>query len=401
MAIHLLAPSLRHAIAFLAVILLSVALAACEGHADLADLNAQQLTAVMVPASPTNSYADNAAAAALGQRLFFDKHLSVDATIACASCHSPDHGFSDPRPFSVGVGGQLGGRHAMPVTTVAFQTFTLWDGRADSVWMQPLKAIENPKEMDLTRLELARLMHTSYRGEYEAIFGALPSLDQTPARGKPGMVDWDALPEPVRDDIDEVAANVGKALEAYERKLICADTHFDRWVRGEEALTAREQNGARSFVAHRCNTCHSGPAFSDGKFHNIGVPSSDPGRSVGRDQLLADIYNGAGLFSDDAVAGQLKLASAATETNTEGAFKTPSLRGAGQRTFFGHASHQETLRGFIADIYRGGRGRRDATIGSLDPLLQGVNVPGDELDDIVAFLHALDCPAAATEIVAP
>lgn len=382
-------------------LLLVVGLSACDGRADVMQLRSQELTAAMVPASPTNAHADDPAAAALGQRLFFDKRLSVDATIACASCHSPDHGFSDPRPFSVGVRGQTGGRHAMPITAVAFQPFALWDGRVDSVWAQPLQAIENPKEMDMTRLELARLISTAYSKEYEALFGKLPDLADTPERGKPGMVGWDALPETTREDVDRVGANVGKALEAYERQFICADTRFDRWTRGEESLNADEMNGAQAFVQHDCVRCHSGPAFSDGKFHNIGIPSTDLGRSVGRDELLANGFNGVGLFSDDVAAGQQKLSAVAAETGTEGAFRTASLRGVGQRTFFGHASHQETLRGFIDDVYRGGRGRRSATVGTLDPLLQGVNVPDDEVGDLVAFLRTLDCPQVASGLVVP
>jgi cytochrome c peroxidase len=188
---------------------------ACHREGDATELYVQALTATTLPASPTNAKADDPAAAALGQRLFFDKRLSVDGTIACVSCHDPAHGFSDRRAFSVGVRGQTGGRHAMPLTTVAFQSFLLWDGRADSVWAQPLKAIENPKEMDLTRVELARVVATRYGEDYEAVFGALPTLDALPARGKPGMKAWDTLPAAVREDIDEVAANVGKALEAY------------------------------------------------------------------------------------------------------------------------------------------------------------------------------------------
>ena len=379
----------------LAVVALVWLLTACDGQADLTDLHAQQLTAALVPSSPTNAVADNAAAAALGKRLFFDKHLSIDATIACASCHDPAHGFSDPKPFSVGVRGQLGGRHAMPVTAVAFQRFALWDGRADSVWSQPLKAIENPKEMDMTRVELARVIATTYRDEYEALFGAVPPLDQMPARGKPGMVAWDGLPQDVREDVDRVAANVGKVLEAYERTILCADTRFDKWARGEVSFSTQELNGAQSFVQHNCTRCHTGPAFSDGKFHNIGIPSKDVGRSEGLPLLLNDAFNGAGLFSDDRTAGELKLAATASETGDEGAFRTASLRGVGQRTFFGHASHQETLRGFIDDVYRAGRGRRAATIGTLDPQMNGVAVPADELDDLVAFLHTLDCPADA------
>ena len=389
-----------HRLFAIALVLLSVLLGlpACDGQVDVTPLKEQQLTTAMLPLSATNAVADKSAAISLGKQLFFDKHLSIDATIACASCHDPAHGFSDPRAFSVGVRGQLGGRHAMPITAVAFQRFTLWDGRADSLWAQPIKAIENAKEMDLTRVEVARLMQTSYRNPYEALFGPLPALDVAPARGKPGMAEFDALPEALRDDIDEVAANVGKAIEAYERTIVCADTRFDQWSRGDITLSTAEMNGAQSFVQHNCTRCHSGPAFSDGKFHNIGVPSSDPGRSAGIPQLLADIFNGAGIFSEDRVNGEVKLAMAATETGTEGAFKTPSLRGVGQRTFFGHASHQPTIRGFIEDIYRGrgGRGGRTATIGTLDPLMNGVAVPDDELDDLVAFLRTLDCPGDVT-----
>jgi cytochrome c peroxidase len=241
---------------------------------------------------------------------------------------------------------------------------------------------------------------TRYGEAYEAVFGALPKLDALPDRGKPGMEAWDALPADVREDIDEVAANVGKALEAYERQLTCADTKFDRWTRGEASLTDREERGAEAFVEHHCNRCHSGPAFSDGKFHDIALPSSDPGRSAGRTLLLADDFNGAGLNSDDPIAGEAKLASVSSETATVGAFRTASLRGVGQRTFFGHASHRSTLRGFIEDVYHGRHGGRDATVGRRDPLLRGVNVPHHELDEIVAFLHTLDCPPVAPALIA-
>lgn len=385
----------------LMVLAFTLPLNACDSDGDVNALHSMRLTADMLPASPTNAHADDAGAALLGQRLFFDKRLSVDGTIACASCHSPDHGFSDPRPFSVGVRGQTGGRHAMPIATVAFQAFTLWDGRGDSVWIQPLKAIENPKEMDLTRLELARVVATNYSDEYQKVFGTLPVLKDAPTRAKPGMAEWDALAQPVRNDVDRVAANVGKAIEAYERKILCSDTRFDRWAAGEVTLSHREMNGAQAFAAHRCTHCHSGPTFSDGQFHNVGVPSSDRGRAVGIGLLLADPFNGAGAFSDDPTAGQAKLALLSQETGTEGAFRTPSLRGAGQRTFFGHAAHKETLRGFIDDVYHGRDERRSATVGSLDPKLQRVNVPDDELDDLVAFLHTLDCPSAPALSVAP
>lgn len=366
---------------------------ACDGTVDLSALQAQRLTADLRPASPTNAYADDAKAALLGQKLFFDKQLSSDGSVACASCHSPDHGFSDPRPFSVGVGGQLGGRHAMPVTATALQPFVLWDGRADALWQQPLKAMENDKEMNLTRLELARRISTRYPAEYQAIFGDLPNLDAAPQQAKPGTLAWAALPVALQTEVDRVAANVGKAIEAYERRLLCDNTRFDQWAAGTLTLTAAETRGAETFVRAGCANCHSGPAFSDGKFHNVGVPSSDRGRAVGRELLLADPFNGAGAYSDDPAAGQAKLSAVPAETGVEGAFKTPSLRGVAQRTFFGHAAHQQTLGGFVRDIYRGGRGRgeRSATVGTLDPLLQRVEVRDGEVADLVAFLHTLDC----------
>ncbi len=373
-------------------LLLGAAVAGCEGGGDVTVLRDMRIRAAAVPASPTNAFANDAPAMALGKKLFFDKRLSTDATVACSTCHDPAHGFSDPRPFSVGVRGQTGDRHAMPITASAFQRFTLWDGRGDSLWIQPLKAIENSKEMDLTRVELAKLMAASYKDEYEAVFGDLPSLQGAPTKGKPGMAQWEALPESLRTDIDRIAANVGKAIEAYERTLLCSDTRFDRWARDELALTQQELNGARVFVDQGCDGCHSGPAFSDGGFHNIGIPSSDRGRAVGRPQLLVDPFNGAGLHSDNRSAGEAKLAEVAQESASEGAFRTASLRGVGQRTFFGHAAHQATLGGFIRDVYRGGRGRRPATVGTLDPLLRNVNVNDREVNDLVAFLRTLDCP---------
>ncbi len=364
----------------------------CHGPRDIEDLRSMQLTAEAVPASPTNAHADDAAAAAFGRTLFSDKQLSVDGTIACASCHREGDGFSDPRAFSVGVRGQLGGRHAMPITAVAFQRFTLWDGRGDSVWAQPLKAIENEKEMDLTRVELVRRIAQHHEKAYTALFGPLPSTKGLPPRGKPGMAAWEALPASTRDAIDRVGANVGKAIEAFERTILCENTRFDQWAAGTGTLSQRELRGARVFVQNGCDNCHSGPAFSDGEFHNIGIPSTDPGRAVGSELLLADEFNGAGVHSDDPNAGLAKLETVTLESGTLGAFRTASLRGVGQRTFFGHAAHQRTLRGFIDDIYRRrGRGRRNATIGTLDPLMNRVNVGGNELDDLVAFLRTLDC----------
>lgn len=390
--------------------------AACSApEVNVADLAPLELTTANLPASPTNAVADDARAAALGRSLFFDRGLSADGTVGCVSCHDPAHGFSDPKARSVGVRGQLGDRHSMPITAAALHPYLLWDGKADSAWSQPLKAIENPKEMDFTRVEVARHVASAYREQYEAVFGAFPDLAAAPARAKPGGPAWSEMSEELRNDVQRVFANVGKAIEAYERKLLCTDTRFDKFVRGEVQLTDSERAGAAVFQQENCTRCHNGPSFSDGLFHDIGVPSTDRGRPLGAQSLLEDPFSGTGPYSDDRAAGVIKLASIARETAQEGAFRTASLRGVGQRTFFGHAAHEQTLRGFVLDIYRGGRGNggggrgngrggnggRGATVGTLDPLLNGVNVGGGDVDDLVSFLHTLDCPSPPAELLDP
>jgi cytochrome c peroxidase len=391
----------RRAVLHLALVAaLAMTTASCRGDVDPLDFAGMALTTSELATSPTNAVADDPAAAALGQRLFFDRGLSSEGTVACVDCHDPAHGFSDPKSRSVGVRGQRGDRHAMPVTAAAMHPFLLWDGKADSAWSQPLKAIENPKEMDFTRVEVARYASEVYRAEYEAVFGPLPDLSEAPMRAMPGDEGWSRMSEPLRGSVQRIFSNVGKAIEAYERKLLCTDTRFDRWMWGEEVLSEAELAGARTFQREACVGCHSGPSFSDGLFHDIGLPSPDRGRALGAPALLSDPYNGAGVYSDDPAVGCLKLVPVTSEKAQEGAFRTASLRGVGQRTFFGHAAHQETLRGFIMDVYRR-RSRRDRapTVGVLDAKLDVVNVDRDDVDELVAFLHTLDCPPPSAELL--
>lgn len=386
---------------------------------DISQLAELELKAGSLPASPTNAFADDAQAAAFGRKLFFDRRLSSEGTVACADCHDPSTGFSDQRHFSEGVREQEGARHSMPITTAALQPFLLWDGRADSVWRQPLYALENPKEMDFTRTDVALFIASEARADYEAVFGALPDLAGVPPRALPGHPAWESLTPEQQDDVQRVFVNVGKAIEAYERLLVCSDTKFDRWQRGEVDLDEGELAGAQQFVDSGCNLCHNGPAVSDGLFHNLGIERDDAnaidtGREAGLAALLVDDLNGASRYSDDPELGANRLAEAATETGTRGSFRTASLRGVTQRARFGHRGDHTDLADFIQETYnrrgRGGRGgdgdgNNDGDggdrLGEIDPILDDVNVNGDGAREIVEFLRTLECAPPPPELLAP
>lgn len=354
-----------------------------------------------LPVSPTNAYADDPQAAALGRLLFFDPRMSSDLDVACADCHDPDQGFSDDDPVSTGVLGRRGDRHSMPVTHVAMQRFFLWDGRADSLWSQPLKALENESEMNATRLGVAHFVARNYGESYEAVFGPLPDLAVYPAEGKPGDQAWEGLELASKTDVNRVFANVGKALASYERKLWCADTRFDRWAVGQLELTMQERAGAADFLRQGCIECHDGPAFSDGEFHNIGVgsglPEPDRGRADALAKLRTDPFNGAGVFSDDPGFGQAKLDSIEGEPGQLGAFKTPSLRGVGQRGAFGHRGHIDQLERFL-ELYDD-PSLEEGAVGVIDPLAEAVEL--NDTESMAAFLRTLNCPPVSAELLNP
>ena len=183
------------------------------------------------PPDPTNRVADDERAARLGQRLFFDARLSSNGEISCATCHEPALELSDgrrwPRAWATTS------RRSPTLWNVAHQRWLFWDGRADSLWAQALQPIESELEMGGDRLAVARTVagDPRLRASYEALFGPLPPLDDAarfPARRQP-MPEapddpraraWAAMRDEDRRAVDRVFANVGKALAAYERRLV-------------------------------------------------------------------------------------------------------------------------------------------------------------------------------------
>lgn len=368
------------------------------------------------PIDASNAFGDDDSAAQLGQRLFFDARYSEGGSISCATCHDPAAGFGDARSnTSEGVG--FTDRTSPTLLNAAYGSasgegetpWQFWDGRKDSQWSQALAPPENAVEMGSSRTAVALLMHDEYRADYEAIMGPMPALRDgagepvAPLDARPGAESWDALPDDVKNDINAVYVNFGKALAAYERRLVSRDSRFDQfWAdleAGEDsdALSDQEKEGLRVFIgAGRCVGCHGGPNFTDGQFHNIAVPQIganvpevDPGRADGIVAVMADEFNCGGPWSDHPDKGECAVAGLNTANGEVGAFKTPSLRSVSQTAPYMHTGSFATLEQVVMHYDVGGSPPTQFE-GTRDELMRPLSLSAPQRQALVAFLRTLD-----------
>jgi cytochrome c peroxidase len=270
---------------------------------------------------------------ALGRRLFFDPILSHDNTVACASCHRPDHGFSSPDARPRGIGGREAARRAPTLFNRAYGTAFFWDGRAGSLEEQALEPIANPNEMGSSVADaVARLKaDAGYKEQFAAAF-----------------------------DDGITPANLGKALASFERVLLRGDSPVDRFrQRGERsAMTSAELHGLWLYESKgQCWRCHSGTNFTDESFHNTGVGWGAP--DLGRHAVT----------KKDADRGK---------------YKTPTLRGVKLTAPYMHDGSVKSLEDVVEFYNRGGGANPN-----LDPAVHPLNLSKEELADLVAFLKAL------------
>jgi len=359
-----------------------------------------------LPPAVSNRVADDPAAAKLGQFLFYDPRFSANGKVACATCHNPELGFADGRQRSLGLG--LVPRHAQSLWNTAYQRWFFWDGRADSLWAQALSPIEDDLEMGSSRLALAHFVYedAQLRAAYQNLFGAMPDLadrQRFPPSGKPRpgptQAAWGAMDEVDRRAVDEVFANLGKSIAAFERLLVTGESPFDRFLASmgsgerEATFTASARRGLRLFVGKaRCRLCHSGPAFSDGEFHNTGVPPlegpvpRDPGRYQGVPLVKDDPFNGAGVYSDGAAAGD-KVRFLERQPENWGQFKTPGLRNVALSPPYMHQGQFASLEE-VVDFYA--TLDRQVRMGHhRDTLLISLDLSARERADLIAFLKSL------------
>jgi len=271
---------------------------------------------------------------ALGRSLFFDPILSIDRTIACASCHRPERGFADSRPLSIGAGGTRTLRNAPTLLNRAYGKSFMWDGRAATLEEQVLLPIENELEMNLPLEQaLARLAADErYANEFHEVYGSPPTR--------------------------EALANV---LAHFVRRLYRGDSPVDHFRAGQrEALTPVERAGMWLYESRGgCWRCHVGANFTDEDFHNTGVGAEDGQPEEGR-------YTVTGREED------------------RGRFKTPTLRGLALTAPYMHDGSLETLEE-VVEFYRQG-GRPNA---QLDEAIRPVEMSDQDATNLVAFLRAL------------
>ena len=298
---------------------------------ELALLKAKFRRPVGIPFPVSNPYTETKRA--LGEKLFRDKSLSADGTFACATCHDSAKGLSDGRTTAIGVPGRTLARHTPKLWNLAWAGPVFWDGRARSLEEQVAGPIVAPDEMAQPIAPLvARLAaDRDYAAAFAQAFPNSPHVTEE---------------------------NLKKAIATFERTLVSPPTRFDRFIAGDDAaLSAQEVEGFALFAGKAgCANCHSGWAFTDYAFHDIGLPSEDRGRGA-----------------------VLRLPVA------EHAFKTPSLREVGRSAPYMHDGSLASLADVVRH-YTGGIVERPTL--SAD-LRRHLTLSEDERAALVAFLGTL------------
>ncbi len=367
---------------------------------------------------------------ALGEALFFDKELSGNRDIACATCHHPTVAGIDGRSLPIGVGGVgLGKTRQMGTATElvprnapelfnrgsdAWETM-FWDGR---VAFHEAYDLESPADELLPDgldnvLAAQALFPPTSRAEMRGATGEneLGDIDDTDVvaiwdgimdrlLAIPGYRELFATAYPELQADQWTIALVGNAIAAYEIDAFTFDdAPWDRYVAGDmEALSAEQKRGAALFFGDAgCSQCHNGPLLTDQSYHNIGVPHNGPGKNP------MGIDFGRALVTETA------------EDNFK--FRTPPLRNVVLTSPYMHNGYYDTLAEAIdhhynaetilqtypdmfadhqmASITSNTLLLRDMMGETLAPELDNMQALSDaQMNDLLAFLNALTSPTA-------
>jgi len=272
----------------------------------------------------------------LGRMLYFDKRLSADNTVSCATCHHPKFGFTDGMSVSIGINGQKGGRSAPTVVNRLFSVEQFWDGRAEDLEAQALGPIQNPIEMGNTLEAVVEKLNAinGYRMKFKSVFGTEVSSE-----------------------------GIGKAIASFERTVLSGNSPFDRFKAGDDgAISESAKRGIDLFENKdkaNCVTCHVGFNFTDENYRNIGVGMDKVNPDLGRYDLTQDDLD-------------------------RGAFKTPTLREIAMTAPYMHDGSEKTLSDVINFYDQGGIPNPH-----LSTDIKKLNLSEQEKADLVEFLKSL------------
>ncbi len=288
---------------------------------------------------------------ALGRRLFYDKLLSLDQSLNCASCHQQQFAFSDTSRFSIGVEGMPGGRQSMAVVNMAWNNNEFfWDGRAHLLRDQVVKPIQDPLELNLAMATLLERLqnHPEYPNFFMAAFGSSTITEEL----------------------------LGLALEQFCNSIVSGDSKYDQFLAGTASLTESEERGRTLFFAEfnpgfpdisgaDCAHCHAGKNFENDQYMNNALDADSDMEDLGR--------------------------ALVTENSSDnGKFKVPTLRNVALTAPYMHDGRFQTLEEVVQHY------NSDMVMSStIDPALiyplnnGGLQLSDQDVQDIIAFLNTL------------
>lgn len=288
---------------------------------------------VLAPLPPPPSPPENPTTpekVALGKMLFFDRRLSGDGTMSCATCHAPESGFTDALPISLSYPTTRNWRNSPGLVNVAWRKTLFRDGRSSSLEEQALFPMMSPFEMNRNPDYLEEVLKTvpAYVESFRSVFGG-----------------------------EITRQRVAMAIAAFERTLLSRDTPLDRHLRGEPgALSARQRAGLDLFLGKAgCATCHNGPNLEDGKFHRLAVPEDPKAKEDPRVLATARFVGKVSGFAEYRTLAEDPGRFLVTRDPADWkAFATPPLREVASTAPYMHNGALATLDDVIDFFDRGG-----------------------------------------------
>ena len=311
----------------------------------------------------------------LGQKLFFDRRLSVNGTVSCSTCHDPALAFTDRKPTSIGVEGRVGQRNAPTVLNALYNKTQFWDGRVNTLEEQAALPIVNSVEMGHPNLDAAVAQIAAveeYQQAFRVVFGRPPN-----------------------------GADLVRAIASYERTQLSFDSPFDHFIAGDKnAIDDSAKRGWELFNNQaRCNKCHALTDTTrdvtnliDNDFHNIGVLIVRHNVVALARQAEELIKTGdtpaidqAAIQTDMSALGRFLITK---QEKDIASFKTPNIRNVLVTGPYFHDGSQETLWD-VVDHYNKGAGLQNPY---LDQDIQPLALTESDIDDLVAFMASLTSP---------